>query len=423
MRDLFLGIDFGTSGCRGCAIDARGAVVVEAAAPLPAPRRDGPRSGQAPMLWWSALREVAARLDEDRVRALSVDGTSGTAVAIDAAGAPVGEAYLYDDARAGAEAARIAQVAPRESAAHGPTSGLAKAMLMLAGDGGARIHRVISQADWILGRLRGRFDATDENNALKFGYDPVRREWPDWIERLGVARSLFAPAVPPGSVLGRIDAGVAVELGLPGDAAIVAGTTDSIAAFIAAGAREIGDAVTSLGSTLALKVLATKPVFSPAHGVYSHRLDDRWLAGGASNSGGAVLAQLFGEETIRRLTPLIDPDRPTGLDYYPLLRPGERFPISDPRLSPRLAPRPASEAEFLQGVLEGIARIERDGYRLLESLGAPYPREVRAAGGGARNPAFTRIRRRLLGVPMVEPVSQEAAYGAALLAARAMGAA
>lgn len=37
------------------------------------------------------------------------------------------------------------------------------------------------------------------------------------------------------------------------------------------------------------------------------------------------------------------------LDYYPLLRPGERFPVNDPGLPPRLTPRPEDDAVFLQG--------------------------------------------------------------------------
>ncbi len=42
--------------------------------------------------------------------------------------------------------------------------------------------------------------------------------------------------------------------------------------------------------------------------------------------------------------------------------------------------------------------------------------QVYTAGGGARNPAWTDIRQRLLGVPVVASPQAEAAYGAALLA-------
>lgn len=82
----------------------------------------------------------------------------------------------------------------------------------------------------------------------------------------------------------------------------------------------------------------------------SHRLGDAWLVGGASNTGGAVLRRFFSDAELAELTPRMDASRPTGLDYYPLTSPGERFPVNDPELQPRLEPRPADDAMFLQVV-------------------------------------------------------------------------
>ena len=58
---------------------------------------------------------------------------------------------------------------------------------------------------------------------------------------------------------------------------------DSIAAFLAVGIdpSELGVAVTSLGSTLAVKLLSDSRVDDAATGVYSHRLGDTWLVGGS----------------------------------------------------------------------------------------------------------------------------------------------
>lgn len=42
-----------------------------------------------------------------------------------------------------------------------------------------------------------------------------------------------------------------------------------------------GQAVTSLGSTLAVKLLSEVPVEDSARGIYSHRLGDLWLVGSA----------------------------------------------------------------------------------------------------------------------------------------------
>jgi sugar (pentulose or hexulose) kinase len=411
----------GTSGCRGVLVDADEAVVDQHAVALPSPERHGPCREQEPALWWQALAEVASELagrHPGGIASIAIDATSGTVLLCDASGRPTGPALMYDDARATSQAGRIAALAPRDSGAHGASSGLAKLLWLLEQSPPTQPTRVLSQADWLSGRLRGRFDLGDQNNALKLGYDPLGQVWPAWLDGLALPSGLLPTVVAPGTDVGPIDAQVAAQLGLPSTTRIVSGTTDSIAAFLATGASECGEAVTSLGSTLAIKIVSDGPVFAPEYGVYSHRLWDRWLAGGASNTGGAVLRDLFSQAALDRLTPLLRPGQPSGLDYYPLSAPGERFPIADPRLPPRLEPRPPDELRFLQGLLEGIARIELEGYERLQELGAPFPTSIRTVGGGASNPAWTEIRHRLLGVPMIEPAHSEAAYGAARLARR-----
>jgi sugar (pentulose or hexulose) kinase len=82
-----------------------------------------------------------------------------------------------------------------------------------------------------------------------------------------------------------------------------------------------------------------------------------------------------------------------------------------------MQPRPADRATYLQGIFEGIARIEKQGYDLLEKLGADPVISIRSAGGGAMNPVFTRIRERILKRPLMKADNIDAAYGSALLAA------
>lgn len=421
---LFLGIDLGTSGCRAAVVDAHGELRAEAAADLPPPRHTNGRSEQDPLLWWAALHEVLAQvsrlIDPAAVRALAVDGTSATLLLADASGRPLGPALMYDDARSRQEAARIAAVAPPGCAVHGPTSALAKLLHLQPQAQMQPARHALHQADWLAGRLCGRFGLSDENNCLKLGYDAVERRWPPWLVPLGVRLELLPRVVPPGTIIGPLCEPAVRQLGFSAGMQIVTGTTDGVAAFLATGATNVGTAVTSLGSTLVLKVLSDRPVFAPEHGVYSHRLGDRWLAGGASNSGGNVLLHYFTRDQLEAMTPRLAPERPTGLDYYPLVAPGERFPHHDPVYPPRLTPRPADDVEFFQGMLEGIARIETSGYQLLAALGAPYPAEVVTVGGGARNAAWCAIRERMLKARLRPARSEQACFGAALLARRAL---
>lgn len=417
---LYLGLDLGTSGCRAVAIDTHGVVHAQAALAYAVPIRVGVNVEQDPEVWWqgtiSVIKDLLRQIDARHVCALAVDATSGTVLLADAHGQPLSPALMYNDGRAVDEARALALVAPRTSAAQGIASGLAKLLWLQHHVDTTHVRHALHHADWIVGRLCGRYDMTDENNALKTGYDSQAKHWPLWLRTAGLRTEWLPQVVTPGTRIGTITLQAALELGLPPTTHIVAGTSDSTAAIIATGAQAVGDAITSLGSTLVVKVISDQPVFAPEYGVYSQPLGRLWLVGGGSNSGGAVLRNFFSDAQMAAMTPQVNPDHPTHLDYYPLLAPGERFPLNDPNYAPRLTPRPSHDVTFFQGLLEGIAHIEQRGYQLLTELGTPRPTSVRSVGGGARNKAWTKVRAGLLNVPMLAPEHQDAAYGAALLA-------
>ncbi|MEL7508490.1 MAG: FGGY-family carbohydrate kinase, partial [Cyanobacteria bacterium J06554_1] len=131
----------------------------------------------------------------------------------------------------------------------------------------------------------------------------------------------------------------------------------------------------------------------------------------------AVLQHYFTDEQLQSLSSQIDTSRSSGLDYYPLLQPGERFPINDPQLEPQLAPRPTDSVQFLHGLLESMARIEALGYQKLTDLGGGTVKRVYTAGGGAQNQTWLLLRSQALGIPLPPSIHTEAAYGTARLAA------
>ena len=417
---LCIGIDLGTSGCRVIAIDEHADVISTLSRSLPA--SVSPAKGeqqQDPQDWWQAvtelLQETVAKTDNKPVDAIAVDGTSSTLLLTDHQGTPVTPALMYNDSRSRDTLEQLQSVAPEGSPVLSASSSLAK-LLYLSRNLKTENCYALHQADWIVGCLTGNYRISDENNALKLGYDPVARQWPAWINRLDFDTDCLPRVHPCGTPIGQLSKEAAEATGLKSGITVVAGTTDSNAACLASGASEIGDAVTSLGSTLVLKILSDQPVFDSRYGIYSHRLGDRWLVGGASNSGGAVLHHYFEPNELPGLTDAMQVDQPTGLDYYPLVSAGERFPVNDPDLAPRLSPRPESDSRFFQAILEGIANIEQQGYQRLQELGAPSPRAVFSIGGGAANEPWRQLRERRLKVPVIRATQQQAAYGAALLA-------
>lgn len=416
---LTLGIDIGTSGVRTAVLE--GETLVSSA------RADHvPQTGVDidALKWWEAVatclhNQMAALQQIGRapheIGDIAVDGTSGSMVLTDAALNPVSPALMYNSQGFDAEAAHIAAYAPDAHITQGSNSALGRAMRLVSCAKGPPAH-LLHQADFIAAKLMGTGGYSDFNNALKTGFDPETESWPAWIGAV-IDTQLLPEVRAPGAILGHIAPQIAQAFGLARNTRVHAGTTDSVAAYLASAPMHEGAAVTSLGSTLAVKILSPERIDDPAIGLYSHRLGDLWLVGGASNTGGAVLKSFFDDDQLNQLSEQIDRDTPTGLDFYPLLSPGERFPYNDPTLAPRLEPRPDSDVQFLHAMLEAMARIEATCYREIEARGGVFPQAIYTAGGGAQNPVWTEIRARTVGVKIIMPPHSEASIGAARLAA------
>lgn len=413
---VWLGIDLGTSGCRAIAINHSAEIIAQSRVYFPQHIFASTTSVKPDAQWQcvkSLITTICQQLGKYQIQAICVDATSGSVMLADENGSAVTDLLLYNDARAINESERIATVAAADTAAQGAGSGLAKCLFLQKQISQTKV-KLLHQADWINYQLGATFAVTDYNNALKSGYDPLTLNWPAWIDELTSVEAL-PQVVAPGTKIGELNKNLCRQWGLTATADIIAGTTDSIAAFLATGAKQTGDAVTSLGSTLVLKMLSSQAIFAPEHGIYSHRLHDKWLIGGASNSGCAVLSKYFSDAEIDNLSQQIDLHT-IAPDYYPLLRVGERFPRYDPDLAPRVSPRPTDDAVFLYGLLSGIANIEKQGYTLLENYSETRLSSIRTAGGGATNKVWQAIRQRLYTVPFIIATQTEAAYGSALLA-------
>jgi D-ribulokinase len=419
----FVGIDFGTSGVRAIAIDIDGEIVAISRTEYEIRNYE---------TWQAALYEVIASLPKEirkTTKKIVIDGTSATVLLCDRDGKAIVPPMIYSDACSQDVLEKVKKIAPPQHPVCSSTSSFAKLVFFLENEGRSPSFSgsyLLHQADWLGYLLHGKLGVSDYHNALKLGYDPLLLDYPDWLKYWALQNpEIILPEVfAPSKTVGKIQEAIAAKFDLPFDCEIGAGTTDSNAAFLASvgtAKPEIGTAVTSLGSTMVLKVLSDRSINNPSYGIYSHRFEHPdfgclWLVGGASNVGGAVLRQFFTDQQLHELSDRIDPNISSSLDYYPLPKKGDRFPINDPDLLPRLDPRPDDPVEFLHGLLESMARIEAHGYKLLQELGASPIQQIYSAGGGSKNQTWTKIRDRYLQIPMQQAIQTEAAYGAALLA-------
>ena len=405
---LVLGIDLGTSGIRTVVVSIHGELLDSRA-------KDYGGAFSNPQTWRDACADLIKAIPAQlrcQLRALSVDGTSGTLLACDRNGCPLGEAIPYSQSCPDMKSALQTLVDPSNPA--GSCSGsLARALQLVRCHGAGVLLR--HQADWISGWLLNDWRWGEEGNNLRLGWDLMTNRWP-----ASFADQPWQQALPEirrsGSILGTIAPNQAKAFGLADDLIIVAGTTDSNAAVLAADPKP-GDGITVLGTTLVMKCFTETPLQAP--GVTSHRVGGRWLCGGASNAGAGVLRSFYSDDQLVELSRQIDPDTDSGLKLRPLPAQGERFPVDDPELLPVLEPRPVSDSLFLHGLLEGLAEIEAQGWQRLKALGATAPQRIISIGGGARNPQWRRLRERRLGCSVTTCQTPPAA-GVARLAQQAL---
>ena len=461
-EDLFVGFDLGTSGARISVIDCKYEEVYTKALSWQEASSYSSCSYDDPDAWKDAvftlLDTAKVHVDLSDVKSLCFSGTSASCLLLDSSSSSQTVSrsprmYNYDvtsDDTAGTIAMKqLTKYAPAKHTALSPTGSLAKLLSWHAQAPIQPTEQLCHQADYLAYTFLGDSSlvgiVSDWHNCLKLGYDVRALNWPTWLTKCLADNSIPQSVLPqtivsPGQRIGPISQTIAEQTGLSANqCVVVAGTTDSNAAFFAATGKDatLGTAVTSLGSTLAIKQLSSQYVEDASVGVYSHRFPsvllqdtgkdkEAWLVGGASNVGCAVLrSEGFSNEELEQLSRDIDPTVETPLDYYPLIKKGERFPVSDSSKEPVLTPKPDNRKDYLHGILQGISTVECDGFNVLGKLGASPmpPTVVMTSGGGSRNDMWIQMRQRRLqeafgsDIQVAKAQNVEAGYGAAILAA------
>ncbi|NQU12246.1 FGGY-family carbohydrate kinase [bacterium] len=433
--DLFLGIDIGTGGVRALAVTRTGDVVARGATAFSLDatfQKRGDRHEQPPAAWWQALvdalrsllRELsAAGHPVGSLRALAIDGTSGTLVCVDGAGQPLRPALMYNDGRAGTEAAELNVAAgpwcQKLGYRFGASYALARILWINRHEPTvfAATKRFVHQADYLVGRLSGAFGVTDYSNALKTGYDLVDERWPAWVAEFDGVRERLPQVVAPGSPLATISPVAAAATGLPAGLPIIAGVSDGTAGGIASGARRPGDGNSTLGTTLVFKAVSDRLCVDPRGLVYSHKLPNGcWLPGAASNVGAEWVGAWFGGSEPATLDVEAAALLPVAAVAYPLAHQGERFPFANKQAAGFCIPE-VSGPERFAACLQGTAFVERLGYEVLEGLMSQPVREIYSTGAASRSDVWLQCRADVTGRVLCRPACPEAAFGAAILAA------
>lgn len=425
----FIGIDIGTQGARAVLINSIGEVLGSGEQAFPLSNQS--REEQSPEQWWQdcllclqqVMVQVKGRINKTDIIAISVTSTSGTIIPIDRNNQPLHNAIMYSDPRSAEEAGYCKKVALAENSngytAFNASSGLPKMLWFIKRypNKVEQLGKFIHAADFIIGKLSGRYDVTDYTNALKSGYDVRNTIWPSYIwEKLPIQQNWLQTVQPSGTTIATILPELAAALGLPRSVQIVAGMTDGCAAQIASGAVQVGDWNTTIGTTLVVKGVTTQEINDPLGRLYCHRHPEGyWMPGGASNTGADWVTRDFGTD-LKALTAQAAKLVPTKHLAWPLKQQGERFPFIAPQAT-GFHPVGLSPAELFAANMEGVAYIEKYAFEVIEQLSGEKVSAVFTAGGGSNSDVWLQIRSNVLQLPVYKMKHVTGAVGAAIIAA------
>jgi xylulokinase len=426
--DLVAGVDSSTQSTKVvlCRADD-GTVVGSASAPHP----EGTEC--PPERWWEALNKAGQGLLE-RAAAVGVGAQQHGMVVLDADGAVIRDAMLWNDVKSAPQAAALvpefggaAEWAARTGSV--PTMSFTVTKLRWLAENepanAARVHRVVLPHDWLTWRLAGggpgpgaaAEPATDRGDASGTGYfSPAEGAWlPDYASRaLGHPVALPRLAAPS-EIVGRTSWG----------AALSAGTGDNMAAALGLGLAE-GDVAVSIGTS------------GTAYAVTEAESDDpSGLVCGFADATGRFLplACTINAARVLDVTGGLLGVSPAGLAELALAAPAGAGGVT---LLPYLDGERTPNRPDANGVLRGLttsnmtrenlalAAVEAvlcslaDAIDFLRPCGIT-PARIVLTGGAAKSAAVRQIAPAIFGLPVAVPEAAEyVALGAARQAAWAL---
>ena len=473
---LVIGVDLGTGGPKVALAGARGNLVGLESASIPTRILPGGGAEQDPDDWWQAITGCARKLldanpgSAEQVAAICFSSQWGGTVPVDKQGRPTHPALIWMDGRGARYAQEVTGGWPSL-----PGSGYnpRKLRAWVAKTGGAPTRTgqdPVGQSLWLARerpgaysaarylldvpeyltmRASGRAVTAADTAVLRWctdNRDPRNVRWdPALAATASIDLGKLLEIVAPASVVGTLTAQAAADLGLPPGVRVVAGTGDTTAAALGAGAVEdyvphlyIG---TSAWLTCHLPHKKTD-VFRNIASMPSVVPDRYWVATIQNVAGRAIdwlidtLLDQHGParsaQALAQLNALAAtaPPGSRGVIFTPWLN-GERTPVDDVTvrggwLNLSLDTR---REDLARAVFEGIAYNARWMLEAVERFtgktGAEGLGPLRFIGGGASSRLWCQTIADILGRPIwqvTEPAAANA-RGAALLAGIAIGAA
>ena len=449
-KDILLGIDFGTGGCKVTAIDCCGNPAGENSVEYPTEFAHPGWSEQNPCDWYSAMCQALKNLQQNgldlsRVLAVSFDGSTHNAVLLDKNMQVVRKTIMWTDQRSVEECAFLRQnygdlIFQTGYQQVAPTWTLPQMRWLLNHEPEVlqKTAKILFVKDYVRYLVTG-IAATDyiEAQGTLF-FDMKKMCWSEELVKLaGLRMEQLPELVNPTDVVGRITAQAARDTLLPEGTPVICGTSDSAVEDYGAGAIEPGDCIVKLATAGNVNVMTAEPHPYAATLTYSHVIPGMWYTVSATNA--AALCQRWMRDTLCQsekfaasseqrnafavMDDLAAQSAPgaNGIVFHPYLQ-GERSPYWDAKLRGSFTGISISstKGDFIRALLEGVAYSLRDCYTAIEAMQLDVKR-IFLIGGGGRSRLWSEIVCNVFNKPVQIPVPGDASFGTALLAGTGAG--
>jgi xylulokinase len=456
-RDILMGIDIGTTGCKTILVDGTGSVLASEIEEYPF---YSPRHGwaeQDPHNWWEAAAKTIRKLissKNDLIQDLKGIGLSGQMhglVALDEDGEVIRPAILWNDQRTQKQCNDIYE-------AVGGISGLLSYTnnRMLPGytggkilwirenepDNYGRIKKFLNPKDYIRFRLTGRY-ATEVSDASGTGLFDVRsRSWSGpLLEKLSIPFEWAPECGESLEVSGTVSTQAAHALGLPEGLPVVGGGGDSVIQTLGTGVARSNVLMTTIGTAGIISTALEKFSRNPEGKlqIFCNVMPSKWHVMGVTLAAGGSMrwarealanpeqeiAGLCGEDVYAVISreAAQAPPGSKGLIFLPYLQ-GERCPYADPHAKGVFIglSHNTNKGDLFRSVMEGVIFSFRDVAALFSRLEMDFD-YIATSGGGAQSEVWRQIHADIFKkrVVTVSGSREGAAYGAVIVAGVGLG--
>lgn len=443
MTRYFAGIDVSTTASKVLIIDEQGSVIASHSTPHDHATPRPLWSEQDPRQWWQAtsasLRAVLQHVRAEDIACIGMTGQMHGMVMLDAHGAPLRPAILWNDGRSVAQCAAItAQVgAARLHQLIGSVllAGFTAPKIRWVREHEPEVYRqaahVLLPKDYVRLCLTEEY-VTDVADGSGFGLmDIARRDWSDeLLAAFDIPRAWLPQLCESPEICAEVSAAAAAETGLRQGTPVVGGAGDQPATGIGSGILAAGQTSITVGTSGVVFTASDRYDPDPAGRLhhFCHAVPGQWFYMGVmlSAAGGMrwlhdALAQGSSYAALGEQAGAV-PRGAEGLLFAPYLT-GERNPHPDALARGAFVGLTlrSGMGHMVRAVMEGVAFGLRDNLELLRERGVRPP-SAAVSGGAAQSPVWRQILTDVANMPLYTINSTEgAALGAAILAAVGYG--